>query len=627
MKKSLWGITGLAIVAALLCAGMWTGAPVSLNASAVQTDLRYMPGRNNTFEWGYENGIYVFKSETTAQGVFVGDVNIGPTLLSMYTDYQFQAKRFVNGSWQDTDWFQVNRSYSGVSCDYEIRKNLPTGKYGIEATAYKDGEKVVYDYTYGWGEPVAVTSIYAILYADDLNYITLRDSSYKNLTRARDVVGKTISIFIDVNSGAMNRENVGYEIDMEGSTIGNLEYDPYTYMAMDITASSLYVWVERNGKAVDFPFVVSGNQIFLLVPNSLSAGQYVVKATHTSDPGIFGQYVIDNSGGSFSLAGVAPFFLVLGLLGAIGGLALLLGPRFYVKYAEMRYQKIEKAQRNGGKPDDMFVDDDAPKGRGSGLLGGLKRFWKNFTGKEPLPAKAPSSGGKVDESKLTPEQREKLDKERYEKLQKSKSASFMSKLAENRQKREIAREEGLTMEEFKEIEKKQKELEEAGKHSLKGFRSASDAPDIVETPHIKDEGPKNIDGFETDMLESVKKEVPFKESQFAESTFKPNVATGGEGSVLSRLQNLTGGGSNVSVTDESASAAPVPQQPVQSYTPEPEPESQSFDKTHEKVKITEDQTGTRSGGNDTWSADEMMQQMDAPEHIESQGFGGDDENK
>jgi hypothetical protein len=457
MKKT-WGKIVVAVLFA--AAAFFAFFPINaghypLNTQAASTNT-YFPGRYNIFKaFDDESGIFILKdtaAETDPTAYFYGDIGItGESKMTGYTDFRYEAVRETDGVWQRTDWFQVIVGWNKLSVEYHLPKRLPAGKYGVRVTVLSGGTEV-YDFDADLNYR-PISSTYVLMYAEDLNYIYCTDAQGNSIYSARSQgLGRTVTVGVSVNSGAMTFDDLIVQ-KVSGAEIGNLT------LPADITLTTLGLRLENaRGEEIDrgvLSYEVRDNAIDINIPNKLAAGQYYLRVYHPTSTEIYGTYIIDNSsvGGMSELGGVGIAFLVIGLLVILSGAGLFVWPRLAYKARERQFQRSENDRYMRGVKDD--------------------KAWKAQSALSSYKnASQIAESRALDTHALTEEQKIAVNAVRSEEFAQTKSGGFLQKMYENRLKRDIAREAGLSMEEFKEIESRQKKIEAAEAHSLSAFRKA-----------------------------------------------------------------------------------------------------------------------------------------------------------
>jgi len=503
MKK----IAGIMIVVLSACAACVFGVGGGIErvfASGAPVQIEF-PGMKPTQIVMFEDsvGVFVLKEPgaTHQADTFGGGVGLSPNSVNesgwayseMYSDWRYDGvSADAGGNWSTTDmiWIKVNPGKKSAS--FTMSRAVPAGKYGVRATAFTNDEPAK-DMR---GE--IISGIYVILYAEELNYMYCADAEGESTydTRARgNGLGRTLSIGIFANPGAVHEgsddQNIG-----GGYSAGNLTLDVGVSLAsLDWHVEDSWGGIFTNERLV-FPTVTEKDGLLQIwLPPNLPRGNYVVRVFRDINDSMFGTYVIQNNGVyvgvNADMEMAAWVMLVLGLVLLAGFGVLFLAPRATARINEMRYNSAER-----------------------------KRVKKLYT-KDELSAQFTGSTKRVMDAKelekLTDSEKRILFQKRAEVAKETKGGKFLGKMAENRQKREMARDAGLTMEEFKEIEDRLKKDEKVKEVSLSSFRKALEEKTGVVTiqqeedimkKEQKDVRPKTEDGEpEFEMLESEKEKV------------------------------------------------------------------------------------------------------------------------
>jgi hypothetical protein len=516
----------LLAVAAFLVVPSMVASPAVVEIQAATETNTIFTGRNNFFErFVYNRGIFILKDESAnhAPGdVFFGSVNITQASGFRetgsgrdYTNFSFRTVKEVNGRWEDCNWFSFDALPNRMGGSYRFPKNLPAGKYGIEATAMEGGSLSnnfanarPAEQAWPSGDVVRrginggriVDGVYVIMYGTELNHIycTHAGSSILNM---RQYTSATVDIDVNINQGATNILEVNQERVGVSGRVGNLN----DRAAIDLNSLRILVTDHRGQEvsAVMLPWrVVDGNRLRVTLPTNMPATRYHIRVQSPIDNSIYGTFVIDNTRGAVWLeeggsSGVV--FLVLGFLVLAVGVALFVVPKIQMVMNKDNYARVErKLLRDNRKANvsQSSVSVAAPKSDFHPMY--------QMTEDEKAAAKAATQEFKEAEKAA------KAAIEGDEIVVESKRPSgLLSKLQESRMKRDIAREAGLTMEEFRELEKQQKDIVSAKEDSLGEFRRAIDnRGSVISEENVEQVMNKHVDGeTQFDLLDSVKASV------------------------------------------------------------------------------------------------------------------------
>ncbi|MCL2851133.1 MAG: hypothetical protein FWE01_02100 [Firmicutes bacterium] len=477
----------------------------------VETYLGVLPG-DALFTMPSRNGIYIQRppqadidelEKRNAGSFFYGDVHVDTNTFD--NDYfVFTAARFVGNrrnpgmrylgdGWEETNWFSVGRIGQSNSAEFTIRKILPAGTYGIHMQPFNNafvfdpelGEMMrthvpamSWNEYYGTYEPVS--QVFPVLYADELRYFSVTDDDGNNMIRARAYWGQWLALGVMSNEGAMNLGYMAPEIRTSSNfLIGNIN------SVNQLIGNNFQIAVDRNGVRISdwemdsFIFHSRGgaNALDVFVPSWLSNSVYTLRVWNESNPTAVGTFILDNTVtlvyNRSDLSALSTTLLVLGTLAAIAAVIIFVLPKYLYWRQEKQYRTVENkrymTKGDGAKTDKHFK---AQSARDS------YRHSKNLTGEE-LKRTAKTSG-------------------------------FFDAMRASKERREAAREAGLSMEEFRELEAQGKKLEEAKVTSLQKFRQSMETkpePEtIVEEPveKIKARKLEQSGGIEFDMLDSYK---------------------------------------------------------------------------------------------------------------------------
>ncbi|MCL2755639.1 MAG: hypothetical protein FWE45_01135 [Firmicutes bacterium] len=475
----------------------------------IETTVMFTGIHNYFRRHGQFAGIYIHRPAQifNSEDVFIGHINIDRNDMNFH-HFEYSTLRFVNGDWVPTNWFSYNRHGDGV--EFLFRKNLPAGRYAIRAYAYErytnDYGQQAYRQAMDIDDPVGdgyfieqpITALYEILFAEDLHYIIGRDSSGNNIYNARqNGLNRTIHVDVAANQGAMNKHLAPSRI-VDGFSMGNI------YRNAVVTPNNMEVVVRRGGVSTDLITVTrSQNGFNIHLPSSLPTGHFVVEFSHEASEHVFGTFVIDNSvvfSAGSDLSGAATAMFVIGTILAVLAIALFVTPKLMIAAQDRKYAALQN-QRYMTEGDGA-VDDQA---------------YKAQTANDSLKRSRERAGAGA-----------------------SKSKSFLETMKENRAKREIAREHGLTMEEFRDIEKAQKKNEEAKVTGLQGFRQAMEEhtgrPVVIEED--KPKGTLVQDTSEVELLDSIAHKSMITDENLSQNAVQPNIAA--QGSILSNIRTMSG---------------------------------------------------------------------------------------
>jgi len=480
----------------------------------------------------------------------------------IYHDWRYEAVvQDSRGEWQTTDILQVRVGSSPTIVNYWLPRTALAGRYGIRARAFTNriddegvetAEKVpASSRRAGMTGTHEVFSIFVIQYSEELNIISCEQvvdgvatgsTSYRVTDNSRSV-----SVGVFTNPGAIRTGELVYgEAPGEGGifNVGNLPTDDPDESLLVSNLRLQWVIEDAWGRPLHEDAIRPDIEVvdgmlrvtvqcdalgFLVAPRT----NYVVRVFHDIDDTVFGTFVIDN-GGRFqnpgSNAGGGIVMLVLGIVFVLGFVGMFVAPRVVARMQQVQYDANER-----------------------------KRFKRQVT-KEDLTAEYKGSSKRVmdkkDHDKLTDAEKEELFKQRAETARETKGGKFLGKMAENRAKRDFAREQGLTMDEYNELEKKARQMEASKEASLAAFRKAVEEKTGVYTKQqeIEEEmerkkrekaamqKKRNEGEPEFDLLESErgKEDVPEvykekEEAKVAEAAEEEN-----KGSILQRLKRLTG---------------------------------------------------------------------------------------
>ncbi|MCL2587230.1 MAG: hypothetical protein FWE31_03235 [Firmicutes bacterium] len=488
-----------------------------------QTDTGF-PARLHQFTRqqgvGGVRGMYIYRTQDNwdtqynFNDVFVGNIQIHePSFPAIGApagtrlDWEFEVVEHINGDWIASNAFNifpVRSAQFGWGVEYHFRKDLPRGLYGIRARAYREiinieegtRERIRAQMFDDLGETVYIESIYEILYGDSVRFLGA-SSGGQNILR-RGNIPSTVTIQVAPNGGAMDIGSLERDIEhhVEGFVLGPLVGE------VQLNTWNMNIQVLRNGWAVPnsvIPVVSFGDIISLDLSGGLSYARYLVRFYHPSDPDVVGTFMIDNTTNRIyrapDMSGAVVAMMVLGTLAAVAAAVFFAAPKIIIAKQEKRYAHLQN---------DRYMAGEGSK---------VDKSYKAQSANESLRA----AMGRAD----------------TDVKKKTRATGFLDSIRASRARRELAREHGITMEQYKELEKKHKDLEKAKETSLSDFREAIEEKKVQEKV-VKEY--KANDGF--DMLDSVAREASVTDHQVVQSVVQPNVA--GEGSILSNLRAMAG---------------------------------------------------------------------------------------
>jgi len=494
--------------------------PFNQNIGSSTETRVFFPGIFNHFRVqtsAHQNavpGIFIYRPTRTinANDVFFGNVHVDRVNLP-FTDFEFTPLRHVNGEWIPTTWFSLDEHVDGMGVEFTFRKNLPAGRYAIMAQAFEryldNGGNfsrrpaMIQDWGYGEMFEVPAISIYEIFYAEDLRYITSRDNLGNNIFNARTQSSQTITVEVSANAGAMDKGLLPTRT-VDGFQMGNM------YLDARINLSNMEITVERQGVTMSNDLIsVWGweSTLTIQIPATLPEGHFVVRMVHPTNEYVFGTFVIDNSAGiglPSDLSGMVTAFFILGTILAVAAVALFATPKFMLAMQERKYAAMQNQR---------YMTD------GEGAI-------------DDRAYKAQSAKGSLEGAKERASQS----------LKETKSKGFLDAMKENRAKREMAREHGLTMEEYREIEAKLKKTEDDKVTGLQSFRQAMEEHTGRRITIEKEVEPSKrplMEGDQVEILDSVARDAMVADEMIGKQAIQPNVAPG-SGTIMSNLRNMAG---------------------------------------------------------------------------------------
>lgn len=379
------------------------------------------------------------------------------------------------------DWFFIEPYPDGYDdqaephCIWHLRIKSPAGKYGVRARAVRVEEELIdgiiqkrpydiFDSITGKEKDFYFT----ILYGDDYKYIRCIDDRGDTVYDVKKHgIENRLRIYVTANSGAMQMET-----EYILTTGGTCQYQAGNLQSpLDIAFAELpdiMVSVTRNGQSINLPYSWEGNAIEVNLPKTLPKGRYLITVTHAYYRDIVGTYVIDNGNpvpGLGSTVGAGIVLIVLGIIAAMIGFTFVAGPRIVYSMKEKRYKAIESKV--------------------------YKTDAKSMRQREK-------------------EQKEAQETEKQKQVSGQKSVeegrSFRARLEEYRHKRESARTAGLSIDEYREVERDEKKKEEVSKYSMSGVREEVKVTEVQPTEPEVANTRQIIDGMEVDTLDSVRTE-------------------------------------------------------------------------------------------------------------------------
>jgi len=437
------------------------------------------------------------------------------------------------GVWHPTELLQLRVHLSRTSVTYWLPRAAPAGRYGIRVTSHVNtivngvptvapANVTAVHPTTGVTAEYRVTSVFVIQYSEELNRIDCADLQTGSMSYRVTPQSRTISVGVFVNPGAVRTE--GLDTDDAGNfQVGNLDHDTGTSPSSLLVSNLRLHWVIENavgvelGEHIEKPRVEAvGGSLRITLPTdtlgniTLPRGNFVIRVFHDAGDDISGTFIIENGGRYVNRGnnnGGAIAMLVLGIVFALGFTAMLVTPKVITRMQQGQYDASERQRYK--------------KQMG---LGELTADYAGSTKRVMDPK---------DFEKLTDAEKEELFKKRAAEAKETKGSKYLNKMAENKAKREFAREAGLTMQEYNELEEKARSMENSKEASLSAFRKAMEdktgvitkqqEAEVEEANKVKEMRPQRTEGEpEFDMLDSEKGrgEVP---EEYKE---KPKVAEG-----------------------------------------------------------------------------------------------------
>ena len=490
------------------------------------TELSF-PGNLNNFRMvDISRGIYIRRDnvrEFSPHDIFLGTVNVDRTRspFNVIDNFRYETLKWDNltNDWVITNWFQVFEVVgTNPGVQYELRKILPAGLYGIRAIGLNADGSPSYSWNEGENAHEFHETVFHILYADSLRQLTITDSFGGTVhnTRSRNTLGKEIHINVRTNGGAMDILQWTPDASKNGFSFGNLYFrtNGVRHSMISLYDQDIQISVASSGGTLatdTFPrYIVDDNTLAVVIPSNLSASRVTVSVRHAANNQAVGIFVIDNGGGNVlfapsDLSGLGLAFVIMGTLVLMGVLGLFLTPRFIVMRQNAKYNKMSNERYMAGE--------------------GAKndRHTKAQKANDAMKAAKDAAKEGMEEGKPT------------------KGRSFLENMRENRAKRELAREAGLTMEEFRELEAEQKKIENAKTGSLSAFRQAMEEKKNI--PVAEREVIQRKEGeSEFELLDSLAGSSATASEDILKEAIRPNVdASSG---ILDELKQVTGESDN-----------------------------------------------------------------------------------
>ena len=580
--KNKWGKSFLLIAVVLvtaffsysgLSASRPTGAQDDVNkiASASPivgeaTLIGAIPGHVPVFETFGETGIFIMRDEARVHGndVYRGTIAINQDSqtvrgvnLNSFSLFRYSVHREVVDIWGFSSWvstdflFLAGDAGMGIltsqrTVTYSLFQNAPAGRYSIHVYAYVNTTTRARDWMGNF-----VSSRYIVVHGEPLTSITLRNArtghAVHHINRPGHGLNTSIYVSVMANHGAISRTCIN-NARRPGHVPGDLVVGvlrPSTFV--ELSSVGLEWQIENaNGAVVAnvFNFVENRSVLVGRLPSNLGNGVFIVRAWHQSNADIVGVFIIDNTrtaGGGMDEA-MATLLIMFGLILGLTGAVMFSAPRLIVYFQHSAADRAEERRL-----------------KQAGVVDRKTREKESKTAYERVKMITKE----LEENKdMSEAKKQALLEEREAEYQKTKTGGFLRKLNTSKMKRELARESGMSMEDFKELYGKQEKMVEA---RTKGFSDVRrdvevETGDIVVdaiTQREEEESAPKVEKrlafgeAEFELLDSVKYEADIRESTGLETDINEVVKvneqareatsqdSGEGGSILEKLRKLT----------------------------------------------------------------------------------------
>ncbi|MDR1917665.1 MAG: hypothetical protein LBQ05_01630, partial [Christensenellaceae bacterium] len=429
-----------------------------------------------------------------------GNSHYNPKIVENFDTATYTPVKKINNKWveiasDNTDfWLDIYDDNLGVV--WYLRQSAPLGNYGIRFYNSKNGEHYVYQ----------------VFYTGDWTYVSLdNDYGTKIITNFTGGPWTPLRVYLSYNEGAMVTSKLeGVELDRDtitgnsaivGNVLPNLvvngdmwnlntvdtdQYGTSTYNKENV--NNIVVTIMDGDKYLNVDTIIDGNNrnvLEIIFKTPLEDNIYIVKFGSALDPNVFGTLIIDNTAkGGLNLSTLWKYLIILGGVVALATAGLYFTPLIIRHINETRvFNENERIRQEKLGVKDLVVDGQKMgKSNGKGVSK-LKKGLQTFKSRWKGTYAAEQQKEKEEEEKRKKEQG--LDENGKPKKKDNGHSRFTEAIREKRDRREYARQQGLSEVDLKRMEDEENALKQAKIDSFLKLRQ--ETPIIIEK--VKDETP------------------------------------------------------------------------------------------------------------------------------------------
>jgi hypothetical protein len=478
-RSFIWGLIICAVtVIAFFSSPIFVG-PSKITADAANEsnliEFRFRATENMYNQFG-SNGIFIRRAQNAdaSNKTYYGTVNavienaggleIATVANAPNYNAQYSALVMRDGIWEPASlaefWLDYNSDPSNLSIVWKLAESAPANNYAVQLVR-EDDKGAVFTYTY------------QVLYTEAWTYVSLHDGIIANNGGSFDTVingfyggeRTKLTVFLESNNGATVLSSLTEKGVLDnGVSVGNIASNQIINASTLSVASNISISIMGGGEYTDIRTDAVGNQVDILFNTPLEDKIYIVKFRNNLDNTVYGTLIINNVKDKNIYLSKA--WVALVVLGSI--LVVLIGlvyfVPFVVRYVNGRKVYNETERINRQKNPEEYADE----GSGSGSGKEDSPFAKLKKGFARNKARKAAANGVVMEDsgpKLEPEAA--AERKPKEDLGHKR---FTEAIRDKRERREFAKQQGLSEDDLVKIEKEHTEFEQAKKDSFAFLR-------------------------------------------------------------------------------------------------------------------------------------------------------------